>query len=135
MSAGWTDVHAYCFLSTHFHLLTAVDSPICDATEVSAPARAPEVGLADWTVELPRIRFLGWRLVEVALMCELCALTWAGIGRQIGTAEPGAIRAHRLPCRALAEIADYGPIVSCVAAQAISRRQGARRAVGVAALR
>lgn len=111
---------------------TAIDLPVCDATEVSELVRTHEVGRADWTVELTRIRSSGWRLVEVALMRDLCALTWAEIGRQIGTAEQGAIRSHRLHCRALTEIADYGPIVSRIAAEAIARCHGARSAVGAA---
>lgn len=111
---------------------TRIDLPVCDAIEVSELVRLHEASRRDWAVELTRIRSSGWRLVEVALLRDLCAITWAEIGRQMGTAEQGAIRAHRLHCRALTEVPGYGPTVSRVAAEAIERCHGARRSVGIA---
>ncbi len=111
---------------------TRIDLPVCDAAEVSLLVRSHQAGRGEWPVELTRIRSSGWRLVEVALLRDLCACTWADIGHRIGTAEQGAIRAHRLHARALTEVPEYGPTASRIASEAIASCYGARSAVGVA---
>ncbi|MBL8861647.1 MAG: transposase [Planctomycetes bacterium] len=109
---------------------TRIDWPVCDAAEISALVRAHACDHGEWPVELTRIRSSGWRLVEVALLRDLCASTWTEIGRRIGTGEQGAIRAHRLHGRALLEVSSYGPTVSRLASEAIAQCYGARRAAG-----
>ena len=53
------------------------------------------------------------------------------IGAAIATAEQGALQAHRIHVRALAEVPEYGPTLARVAARAIQHGYGSRGTVGL----
>lgn len=107
-----------------------IDLPVCDAASVRRILREERELRPEWSIQLSRIRSSGWRLVEVALLRNLCACTWSQVATTIGTAEQGALRAHEIHVRALAEIPEYGPTIARVATRSIEACYGPRRTVG-----
>jgi hypothetical protein len=112
---------------------TRIDMPVCNAAEVLRLVRARAASRGEWFVELSRIPSSAWRLLGVALLRGLCACPWSEIGRRIGTSEQGAIRAHRLHIRALAELSEYGSTLSDLAFEAIGACYGSRAVSSTAA--
>lgn len=103
---------------------TGIGLPVCDADDVSQLVASARAMRGDWEIALSRKRSCGWRLLEVALLRDMCACSWAEISVRARVGSSAAIRAYDLHSRALFGAADYAETLAALATQAIERCYG-----------
>lgn len=107
---------------------TSIDWPVCDAEDIAALVAVERDVRPTWRLQLSRVSSDGWQLIQVALLRELCGLSWSDIGARMTLSDEGASRCYRRHAQALDADADYASTTSRVAAEAIARCYRAPRA-------
>jgi hypothetical protein len=107
---------------------TSIDWPVCDAEDIAALVAVEREVRPTWRLQLSRVSSDGWQLVQVALLRELCGLSWSHIGARMTLSDEGASHCYRRHAQALDADADYASTTSRVAAEAVARCHGAPRA-------
>lgn len=105
---------------------TGIDLPVCDPAEVLELLAVEHALRGGWRLRLSRVSTDAWRLMQVALLRDLCASSWLEIGIHLEIPDQGARRAYRLHVRALTEREEYAVLVGRLAANAIARCHGSR---------
>ncbi len=112
---------------------TEVGLPVCDGADVSAIVAGERAMAGDWRLGGRGPQQDGWRVIEVALLRELCGATLAEAGERTGTTINGAALRQARHRRALEEDSEYATRVSELAARAMERCHGLARESGVGA--
>ncbi len=97
---------------------TRIDLPVLDAELVTRVVTEEHASRPELPVNFSRKHSCGWRLLETALLRDMCGCSWADIGARIGVAEQAAMRAYRLHAQALSELPEYAAILSRVVCRA-----------------
>ena len=100
---------------------TGIDLPVCDAVDVLEHLAGERKLRPTWRFGLSRKSCDAWRLMDVALVRDLCGASWAEIGTLLGMSDQGALCAYRQHARALSEIPEYTEAVGRLVGQAIQR--------------
>jgi REP element-mobilizing transposase RayT len=106
---------------------TEVGLPVCDAADVAVIVAEERARVGDWLLDGRGRRSDGWKVLEVALLRELCGATLAEAGERTGTTINGAYQRFARHQRALDADRTYATRVSELAAKAMERCHGLQR--------
>ncbi|MBL8859617.1 MAG: transposase [Planctomycetes bacterium] len=109
---------------------TEIDVPLCAARDVARVIADLRFTRQVWPIAISRQTCCGWRLLEVALLRDLSAITWSEIGSALSIARHTAARAYRVHERALHENATYAETAALAAGRALEACYGMRASVG-----
>ena len=98
---------------------TEVGLPVCDSVDVAAMVAGEQARLGEWLLDGQGRRSDGWKVLEVALLRELCGATLAEVGERTGTTINGAYQRYARHQRALEADAAYAKRVGELAAKAM----------------
>jgi len=107
---------------------TEVGLPVCDSEDITAMVAAERARLGEWLLDGQGRRSDGWKVLEVALLRELCGATLAEAGDRTGTTINGAYQRYTRHRRALESDATYEARVGVLAARAMQHCHGLPRA-------
>lgn len=112
---------------------TSIDLPVCDPADVLFMLAAERALRPEWRLLLSSAPSCAWRLLEVALVRDLCGSSWPEISIHVGISDQGARRSYRRHAQALVEVAEYAATAGRLAGRALERCYGARGALSCGA--
>lgn len=112
---------------------TEVGLPVCDGADVGVIVADERTRVGAWLLDGPGRRSDGWKVLEVALLRQLCGATLAEAGERTGTTINGAHKRFARHQLALEKDAVYAARVSELGARAMERCHGLQRGTRVVA--
>ena len=103
---------------------TEVGLPVCDGADVCGIVAQERAKTGGWTLGGRGPQQDGWKVIEVALLRDLCGATLAEAGERTGTTINGAALRQARHRRAMEEDSEYAARFSEVAARAMERCHG-----------
>ena len=103
---------------------TSVGLPVCDAADVTSIVADASAARANWRLASVGRPTDAWKILEVALLRELCGATFAEAGKRTGTTTNGACKRYARHQRALEEDSDYAVVLGELATLAVTRCHG-----------